>query len=175
MYFETFRISYATVQKRLEGGLVGLECTRVQKYSPGAWVFGFESEASLSISCPWRITADGHIRLGHEDREQKFGLPAPLDGRQKALKLLSGNIAKVAINELPADLTLEFEGDVRLEIFNNSGGYEGWQFRGPDGLALIALGGGGLATVRVMDEAKRSRFIRRAKLGTVDHPRAAGA
>jgi hypothetical protein len=91
---------------------------------------------------------NGRINLGHEDHEQQFGLPAPLDGQQKALALLSSKIVRVIIHESTADLTIDFENGTSLEVFNNSGGYEGWNCSHADGLQIIGMGGGGLATVQ---------------------------
>ncbi len=148
MVVYTARISYAEVQRQFEESLIGLNCTGVEKCAPESWTFRFENKASLNISCPWRVFAKGHICLGHADHEQKFGLPAALDAQEEALKLLSGVVVKITVRESPADLALEFECGTCLEVFNNSGGYEGWQYHGPDGFELIALGGGGVATVR---------------------------
>jgi hypothetical protein len=64
------------------------------------------------------------------------------------LKLLTGKIVAVDIREPTADLMLQFENGVSFESFNSSGGYEGWQYSCADGFTLIAMGGGGLATVK---------------------------
>ena len=49
------------------------------------------------------------------------------------------------IDEATGDLRIAFEGGTRVDIFNNSVGYEGWQFTNESGLQLIALGGGEIA------------------------------
>ncbi len=47
-----------------------------------------------------------------------------------------------------ADIQIRFEGDLRLEVFNNSSGYEGWnaavQVDGQT-ISVVGLGGGDLA------------------------------
>jgi hypothetical protein len=91
---------------------------------------------------------NGGIDLGHRDHEQQFGLQAPLDGQQKALALLSSKIVRVKIHESTADLTIDFENGASLEVFNSSGGYEGWICSNAEGLEVIGMGGGGLATVQ---------------------------
>ena len=48
-----------------------------------------------------------------------------------------------------ADLTLYFGNGLRLDAFNNSAGYEGWQIGLPNengDMLIIALGGGEVVT-----------------------------
>ena len=77
-----------------------------------------------------------------------FGLPAPLDGQSEANRLLDGRaITKLTVDSETADLSIPFDGNVRLDAFNNSAGYEGWQINLPPehgGMWVIALGGGEL-------------------------------
>lgn len=47
------------------------------------------------------------------------------------------------VSSAVSDLAIEF-GPCRLEVFNDSSGYEGWTLAGPDGETLIAQGGGHL-------------------------------
>jgi len=54
----------------------------------------------------------------------------------------------VELDEQTADLRVVFDGGARLDFFNNSSGYEGWEASVPSEggeLILIALGGGKLA------------------------------
>ena len=75
--------------------------------------------------CPWRIS------------------PAPVDAEAIAGELLGGReVIAAEIKPETADLVLTFEGERRLELFNNSSGYEGWTLNGSDGRRLIAQGGG---------------------------------
>lgn len=96
----------------------------------------------------WRVvTADG-IAHGDEDDGQQFGLPQPVDGEAQTNDFLQGQrLTSVEIDGLTADLRLVFDGGARLDFFNNSAGYEGWQasvLAGGKGLVFIALGGGKL-------------------------------
>jgi hypothetical protein len=50
----------------------------------------------------------------------------------------------VAIQEPTSDLVIQFAEGVRLDVFNNSSGYEGWHYSDRQGLELIAQGGGKL-------------------------------
>ena len=43
-------------------------------------------------------------------------------------------LKKLVITDKTGDLLLEFESEVRLEVFNNSSGYEGWNCGTPSGL-----------------------------------------
>jgi hypothetical protein len=132
---------------QLDSALVGLRLKSVETYAPDSpdWRFIFEDGTRVDASCPWRILKDREIALGRGDHNQKFGLPQPLDGRETALRLLSGTITKVTIDEVTSDLFLEFDQDTQLELFNSSSGYEGWECLCKSGLHLVAQGGGNLA------------------------------
>jgi hypothetical protein len=57
-------------------------------------------------------------------------------------------VSVAAVDRLTADLRPRFSNDLRLDLFNNSSGYEGWQgsfVHGGKGTSIIAMGGGGLA------------------------------
>jgi hypothetical protein len=74
-----------------------------------------------------------------------------VDGEQRANALLTlRRVAGVEADELTGDLRIDFGDDVRLDLFNNSSGYEGWQadLARDDALSLtiIAMGGGGFTT-----------------------------
>jgi hypothetical protein len=78
-----------------------------------------------------------------------FGHTTPLDGEAEARRLLTGKrIAEASVDRQTADLTLRFDADTRLDVFNNSSRYERWQARcSVDGvwISVIALGGGDVA------------------------------
>jgi hypothetical protein len=113
----------------------------------GQWHFGFTS-GWLMVGCVWRVVNGGRIVLGSEDHRQQFGLPAPVDAVSRILELLADKtVDSLQIDGLTSDLTIRFTGDVRIDIFNNSSGYEGWNYHGRNGLELIAQGGGRLLYV----------------------------
>jgi hypothetical protein len=124
----------------------GLRCTGVTLYAPHSWSFDFEGQFGLNVQCPWRIVNEYGIALGSEDDGQQFGLSAPVDGAKIAIELLSVTpVKQLVVTDKTGDLLLEFESTVRLEVFNNSMGYEGWNCGTPSGLEIIGIGGGGTA------------------------------
>jgi hypothetical protein len=110
----------------------------------GVWQFGFTS-GWLRVECIWRAVSAAGILLGSEDHRQQFGLPAAVDAASRILVLLGGKVVEsLNITSATSDLTIQFNDDLRLDIFNNSSGYEGWHYCDRQGLELIAQGGGRL-------------------------------
>jgi hypothetical protein len=106
------------------------------------WVFSFDGNRSLNADCPWRIIAEQSIVLGYEDDGNQFGLPEPVDGRKIAMYRLGNRaICGVRTRDDSGDFCIEFEGGNLLELFNCSGGYEGWQCYTSD-LMVVGMGGG---------------------------------
>ena len=131
----------------LAAALNGRECRVTRREAD--WSFDFGEGHNIAASVPWRVvTADG-IAHGVEDDGQWFGLGQPVDGEVRTNELLEGQkVVGVEVDMQTADLRVMFNGGARLDFFNNSSGYEGWQasLGGHDGITVIALGGGGLAT-----------------------------
>lgn len=130
----------------LSAALMDRECRVTRREAD--WSFDFGECFNIAVSVPWRVvTADG-IAHGSEDDGQWFGLPQPVDGEARTNDLLQGQrVVGVEVDEQTADLRLVFDGGARLDFFNNSAGYEGWQASVPAGgreLAVVALGGGKL-------------------------------
>ncbi len=116
------------------------------------WTFVFGEGLSISAPAPWRVVTSNGIAFGAEDDGHEFGLPRPVDGEARTNELLQGQkVVEVGVDEQTADLTIVFDGGARLDFFNASCGYEGWQASIPaDGkeLVIIAKGGGGLTAWR---------------------------
>lgn len=114
------------------------------------WNFHFGDRLNLSAAIPWRVVTGEGIAHGDEDDEQWFGLPQPVNGEVRTNELLHGQkVVDVEVERLTADLTITFDGGARLDFFNNSAGYEGWQasiVAGGEEISIIALGGGKLNT-----------------------------
>ncbi|MBX7495344.1 hypothetical protein K3172_05690 [Qipengyuania sp. 6B39] len=115
------------------------------------WGFDFGERLHIAASVPWRIVTGDGIAHGDEDDGQQFGLPQRIDGEARVNTLLSGQrVSKVEVDGETADLRVVFDGGARLDFFNNSSGYEGWQASVPVGeevLTVVALGGGELTAV----------------------------
>jgi hypothetical protein len=100
---------------------------------------------ALALDCLWRVIERGRLGRTSGDHGQQYGLPAPLDAYVEAEALLKGRrVTACRIREETADLILEFEGDVQLEVISDSSGYEPWNLTAP-GVHVIAIGGRGLA------------------------------
>jgi hypothetical protein len=122
--------------------LRGSTVTALDRAAEDAWRLDFEA-AGLNIGCAWRLVSGKSIVLAGSDHGQKFGLPQPVDVCSEALRLISGTpVESVRIDEITADLSITFSGDMRLDLFNDSSGYEGWTFTDSSGLMLVAQGGG---------------------------------
>jgi hypothetical protein len=126
---------------------VGRTCT-VERHEHH-WTFSFGVDASLGVEAPWRIASDSGIAFADTDDQQKFGLPQPIDGQAPSNEILGGRrVTSFDVDARTADIRIEFEGDLLLEVFNNSSGYEGWQAVAlVDGqtIQVVGLGGGDLA------------------------------
>lgn len=129
-----------------EAAVVGRSC-RVKRREAD-WDFDLQHDTGLAVSCHWRLVSPDGIAVTDEDDGQRFGLPEPVDAEAKANTLLLGaTISSATVDRLTADLCLRFSNELRLDVVNNSSGYEGWQgsfSHGEKGTSIIAMGGGGL-------------------------------
>ena len=124
--------------------LIGRRCTIIRREND--WVFDTGGAVTLFVEAPWRIVANGGIGFTSADDGHQFGRTSPIDGEVEAARLLCTRpIRKVVIHDETADLTLWFGPATRLEVINNSSGYEAWQacFTGDSRQrGVIARGGG---------------------------------
>lgn len=132
-----------------EASLIGRGCVIGRRECD--WIFELPESVCLAVSAPWRIVCDGRIAFASEDDGQIFGLNSPLDGELAARKLLGSKpITEARLDRVTADLELHFSGGTRIDVFNNSSGYEGWQASyaiDGKGWSLIAMGGGKVAFI----------------------------
>jgi hypothetical protein len=112
------------------------------------WFLRFAPDAWFVVSCPRRIVARGGIAFADADHGQLFGLAQPVDGEARSNELLGGAyVLDVSISVETADVVIQLEGGVRIDVFNNSMGHEGWNatypaLSGSNRVRLIGLGGG---------------------------------
>lgn len=104
------------------------------------WCFDFGEGYVLQTASPWRVVRNGGIAVAHTDHGQRFGLPAAIDVTVAAPELVGTRIVKEAVAATgTADLAIDFGDGIRLEVFNNSSGFEGWVLNAPGGRrALVA-------------------------------------
>ena len=122
--------------------LHGQRCTSVSTHAEGQFAFHFTA-AALGLSCAWRLVVRGQLVLAHTDHGQQFGRPAPVDACTEAMAILGGHAIRGGrIDTALGDIVLEVGDDIRLEVFNDSSGYEGWTLTGPAGTTLVAISGG---------------------------------
>jgi hypothetical protein len=109
------------------------------------WIFKF-GEYVLQIAAPWRLIARDVIYVGHGDDGHQFGLPKPVNAGDRVREIVQSRVVEEAsASDRTADLSIDFGEGIRLEVFNNSCGYEGWILNAPDGRrALVGMGGGNL-------------------------------
>ncbi len=127
-----------------EASLIGRGCIIGRREHD--WIFELPEGVGLAVSAPWRIVFDGRIAFASEDDGQIFGLKSAVDGELAARRLLGSKlITEARLDRVTADLELHFSEGTRIDVFNNSSGYEGWQASYViDGKrwSLIAMGGG---------------------------------
>lgn len=95
--------------------------------------------AGLIIECPWRLQVANEIAIGYSDC-----LHSPKRYSHKDLEkvLIGKRIMNILHFEEIADLIIEFEGGIYLELFHDSNYFEGWQLQGDNGFCLVSLPGG---------------------------------
>jgi hypothetical protein len=85
--------------------------------------------------------------VGSDDHGQQFGLPKVIDAPRNVLEVVKDRSVEAAtVAAGTADLTIDFGDGIRLEVFNDSAGYEGWVLNAPEGRWLVAQGGGRLVS-----------------------------
>ena len=119
--------------------LIGQRCTSVERSEQTySFVFG---DSRLNVHSLWRISDATNILVTSEDDAQRFGLPAPIDARQRAQELLRDlEVRSVTVDVQKGDLTIAF-AQSRLEVINDSSGYEPWTIHAPK-MDIIAASGG---------------------------------
>jgi len=133
----------------LHRGFVGRPCVVSRREHD--WSFNCGDACGIVGHVPWRLVEAGYIALTNADDGQKFGLPEPVDAETRANALLNrATIDRVQADPVTADLSLWFSNGLRLDLFNHSTGYEGWEAWLQDddrSVSVIAMGGGGFSII----------------------------
>jgi hypothetical protein len=115
-----------------------LESVKRREYD---WVFDFGRGSSLTVGSLWRLLSKQRIQITSEDNDQQFGLKAPLNvATQLTAEIGKEPITDVQVDSATSDLTLRFANGLRLQIVNNSSGYEAWNFYAA-GLQVVGQNG----------------------------------
>lgn len=129
--------------------MIGRTISEVSFEEPVHWTFSFREKGYIGVECPWRILSQGRTTLSSDDHRQQYGLPAPIDAAAEATKLLSALVVDAAqLRVGTSDISIDFSGNLRLEIIPISSGYEGWQMMDPFGTEFFAGGGGHISILR---------------------------
>jgi hypothetical protein len=108
------------------------------------WIFQF-ADYVLQVSAPWRLISRGSIHVGHDDDGHQFGLPEPVIAADRVARSVDSRVVADAwAEDFTADLSIDFGDEIRIEIFNNSCGHEGWTLNARDGRRALTGEGGGI-------------------------------
>ena len=102
------------------------------------WAFDLGDSCHIIVECPWRILLEGKVRHSSENHAMKPGLPPPIHVAAEANRFFNGSPIVGAEIRHAADLLLNLEGEVRLEVLPFVPGYESWQLYAPEGRHVLA-------------------------------------
>ena len=109
------------------------------------WVVALDNDASIVISCLWRLVESDRIRITSEAEGQTFGLPEPVKAAAEVNRRLNGaTVEAIELRSGLLDLELQFSTEHSLQILPDSSGYEAWNACCGN-RQFIAVGGGELA------------------------------
>lgn len=117
---------------------IGQKVTEVNTEENLPLGMAFET-AGLIIECPWRLQVANEIVIGYSDCHQS---PERYSHKDVEKILMGNRIMNILHFEEIADLIVEFEGSIYLELFHDSNYFEGWQLQGDNGFYLVSLPGG---------------------------------
>ncbi|GAB2551710.1 hypothetical protein [Rufibacter soli] len=105
-----------------------LQLTSLEFYEGSkAWNFKFEDKVILQVDCLWRILSEGKIRFTSKDHGLNFGHEIALDLTSEILNLIrASKLQQINRRTLTGDLNLNFQNDFKVEIINDSSGFENW-------------------------------------------------
>ncbi|RED66129.1 hypothetical protein [Cohnella lupini] len=121
----------------LKGSLV----TEINPLNP-IIIFNEEADGfkSLVIESAWRLTKDQEILIGYYEYNHEQTKQLCINNFKEYL--IGKRILNIDLNEIIGDISIKFEGDLKLELFHTSSMFEGWQLYGENGFLLLSLPGG---------------------------------
>lgn len=120
---------------------IGQRVTEVNTEKNAPLGMTFERATSI-IGCPWRLRLATEILVGYSDC---LYAPERFSHKDVEKVLLGKKIKHIFLYEEIADLIIEFEGNIYLELFHESNYFEGWELQGDNGFHLYSLPGGSYA------------------------------
>jgi hypothetical protein len=121
--------------------VIGRQLVEVE-HRDHSWFFRFGDDLSIATESPWRLLDVERIVVTSEDHGHRFALPEFVDAATRVRSLVAGRSVEAAsISRSSGDLTIEFGGQVQLELLQMSAGYESWRLSSRSG-ETICLGGG---------------------------------
>ncbi|WP_430422287.1 hypothetical protein [Phenylobacterium sp.] len=121
----------------VERWFVDARVERVQRREH-SWTFAFlgggSRRANLDVEHAWRLIKDGGLVVTDREDGATAGRDVPIDAEAIAASILEvRRVVTARVDSETADLSLSFEGGVRLEILTISTLYGSWQLIG-DGI-----------------------------------------
>lgn len=118
------------------------------------WHFYFADKIYATSSGFWRLLEANRIVLVSLDKGHHFGLTKPPDFVEKITKHLTGKkLTEIRVDKDTADLTLAISGDIKIQIFIASSGYETYEFS-VDDKRFIGLGSGDIGIVEATENPR---------------------
>jgi hypothetical protein len=102
---------------------------------------------TLFLNCAWRLRDDEVVHLGSAEFDENLaGERFGRLGRLLVDLLMNRTIEALRHDAIVSDLSLYFEGGLRLDAFSDSALYEGWEISGPHGLLVTATPAGSIGS-----------------------------
>ena len=141
----------AALLARFAQSLIGRRC--IAEHREHDWSFNFGRGTVITVAAAWRLLTLEGVAFADRDLAEGRPMPWPLGGETAPERLLKRRkVEAVDIDAVTGDLRIQFEGDIRLEVFNNSATYDGWQADfaiDRQAVCLVGAPGGGVAFVGV--------------------------
>jgi len=117
---------------------IGKTVTDIDALSPTILL---SEDAYLIIGCSWRLRSGDTVLFGCCEYKEET---THLDTYNKLKDALAGKkVKRISIDSPISDLVIEFEEDLFLQLFNNSGLFESWTLSDNDKYEIVSLPGGG--------------------------------
>lgn len=134
---------------RFSQALVGRRCLVERREHD--WTFDFGGGCVIEVTAAWRLVGKEGVAFADRDDDVDKLKPWPLGGETFPAKALKRKrVEQVDLDPVTGDMRVVFDSKLRLEVFNNSATYEGWQACfAIDGqnVSLVGMPGGGISFV----------------------------